>query len=86
MRSAYNFYKLFGYDIMLDSDCHPKLIEINARPAALSDKVRLIHLKDSIYIDKARCPPPSSFLPQTYIIIFCLLPIVIFHQNQQMAL
>ena len=38
MRSTYNFYKLFGYDIMLDSECHPKLIEINSRPAALSDK------------------------------------------------
>ena len=65
MRSAYNFYKLFGYDIMLDSDCHPKLIEINARPAALSDKVRLIHLNDSIYINKARCPPPPPFLLQS---------------------
>jgi len=39
MRSTYNFYKLFGYDIMLDNQCHPKLIEINSRPAALSDKL-----------------------------------------------
>ena len=38
MKSTYNFYKLFGYDIMLDSDREPKLIEINARPAALNDK------------------------------------------------
>ena len=29
---------LHRYDIMLDSQCQPKLIEINSRPAALSDK------------------------------------------------
>lgn len=39
MKSSYNFYKLFGYDIMLDSQCFPKLIEINSRPAALDDKL-----------------------------------------------
>ena len=54
MKSTYNFYKLFGlltfniirflnfnpfsYDIMLDNQCQPKLVEINARPAALNDK------------------------------------------------
>ena len=40
MKSTYNFYKLFGYDIMLDADREPRLIEINARPAALNDKER----------------------------------------------
>ena len=45
MKSTYNFYKLFGYDIMLDSHCYPKLIEINSRPAALNDKVRFHNLE-----------------------------------------
>ena len=29
--SNYNFYKFFGYDILLDSNLKPHLIEINAR-------------------------------------------------------
>ena len=33
---------LFSYDIMLDNQCQPKLVEINARPAALNDKVRML--------------------------------------------
>ena len=44
MKSMYNFYKLFGYDIMLDSDREPQLIEINARPAALNDKETAIKI------------------------------------------
>ena len=43
MKSMYNFYKLFGYDIMLDSDREPQLIEINSRPAALNDKENSDH-------------------------------------------
>ena len=39
LKSTYNFYKLFGYDILLDSKRNPHLIEINSRPAALSDKL-----------------------------------------------
>ena len=39
LKSTYNFYKLFGYDILLDSFRIPHLIEINSRPAALSDKL-----------------------------------------------
>jgi len=39
LKSTYNFYKIFGYDILLDSSRNPHLIEINSRPAALSDKL-----------------------------------------------
>jgi len=39
LRSTYNFYKIFGYDVLLDSNRNPHLIEINSRPAALSDKL-----------------------------------------------
>lgn len=39
LKSTYNFYKIFGYDILLDSKRNPHLIEINSRPAALNDKL-----------------------------------------------
>jgi len=39
MKSTYNFYKIFGYDILLDSKRFPHLIEINSRPAALNDRL-----------------------------------------------
>ena len=50
MKSMYNFYKLFGYDIMLDSDREPQLIEINARPAALNDKETAIKIIIFFYL------------------------------------
>ena len=50
MKSMYNFYKLFGYDIMLDSDREPQLIEINARPAALNDKETAIKIIIYFYL------------------------------------
>ena len=50
MKSMYNFYKLFGYDIMLDSDRKPQLIEINARPAALNDKETAIKIIIYFYL------------------------------------
>lgn len=39
VKSSYNTYKIFGYDILLDSNRVPHLIEINSRPCALSDKL-----------------------------------------------
>ena len=39
LKSSYNCYKMFGYDILLDSCLNPQLIEINSRPAALSDQL-----------------------------------------------
>ena len=39
LKSTYNCYKMFGYDILLDSCLKPQLIEINSRPAALSDQL-----------------------------------------------
>ena len=30
-KSDYNVYKLFGYDILLDQDFKPHLMEINSR-------------------------------------------------------
>ena len=38
----FNNSTLFSYDIMLDNQCQPKLVEINARPAALNDKERML--------------------------------------------
>ena len=64
MKSTYNFYKLFGllkfniirllnfnpfsYDIMLDNQCQPKLVEINARPAALNDKEKMLYIIEKL--------------------------------------
>lgn len=39
VKSSYNCYKMFGYDILLDSGLKPHLMEVNSRPAALSDKL-----------------------------------------------
>ena len=39
VRSSYNSYRLFGYDILLDSRRRPHLIEINAAPACYAAKL-----------------------------------------------
>jgi len=39
VKSSYNSYRLFGYDILLDSHRRPHLIEINAAPACYAAKL-----------------------------------------------
>ena len=39
VKSSYNSYRLFGYDILLDSHRRPHLIEINAAPACYTAKL-----------------------------------------------
>ena len=69
MKSSYNFYKLFGYDIMLDSQCFPKLIEINSRPAALDDKLdsfvnRWRHLINISFTDSTLSDKHEGFIEE----------------------
>jgi hypothetical protein len=37
--SSYNCYKILGYDVMLDAELTVHLLEINARPALLDNKL-----------------------------------------------
>ena len=46
-----NCFELFGYDIMLDSDLNPWLLEVNLAPSLSADSPLDYNIKSNLIID-----------------------------------
>ena len=46
-----NFFELFGYDILLDSDLNPWILEVNLAPALSADSPIDFHVKSNLIVD-----------------------------------
>ena len=49
--SRSNFFELLGYDILLDSDMHPWILEVNLAPSLSADSPMDYHLKSNLIVD-----------------------------------
>ena len=46
-----NCFELFGYDIMLDSDLNPWILEVNLAPSLTADSPLDYHIKSNLVVD-----------------------------------
>lgn len=46
-----NFFELFGYDFLLDSDLNPWLLEVNLAPSLTADSPIDFHVKSNLIVD-----------------------------------
>jgi len=46
-----NFFELFGYDIMLDSELNPWILEVNLAPSLSADSPIDFHVKSNLIVD-----------------------------------
>jgi hypothetical protein len=46
-----NIFELFGYDIMLDSDLKPWILEVNLAPSLTADSPVDFHIKSNLLVD-----------------------------------
>jgi len=46
-----NFFELLGYDILLDSNMHPWILEVNLAPSLSADSPMDYHLKSNLIVD-----------------------------------
>ena len=49
--SRSNCFELFGYDIMLDSDLNPWILEVNLAPSLTADSPLDYHIKSNLVVD-----------------------------------
>jgi tubulin polyglutamylase TTLL4 len=46
-----NFFELFGYDILLDNDLNPWILEVNRGPSLKAESPIDFHVKSNLLID-----------------------------------
>lgn len=46
-----NYFELFGYDILLDSDLNPWILEVNLAPSLTADSPIDFHVKSNLIVD-----------------------------------